>query len=305
MKIMVIGGTRFFGIPMVQALLEQGHDVTIATRWKTPDSYGDRVKRICVERTDAQSLKEQLGGTCYDVVIDKLAYCSNDIRNVLEIIDCEKYIHMSSTAVYNPKSMNTLEEDFDGVSGKLIWCDRDAYPYDVVKRQAEYALWQQYPEKKWVAVRYPFVIGEDDYTNRLAFYVEHIIKGEPMYIDNIDAQMSFIRSDEAGEFMAFLVDKDFTGAVNGASHGTISIREIITYIEEQTNRKAVLREDGEEAPYNGEPPYCINTGKAERMGYAFTELKDWIYKLLDYYIQASDAEYCSREANNLCTPKSR
>lgn len=285
MKILVIGGTRFFGIHMVNALLEQGHDVTIATRGNAPDSYGDKVKRICVERTDAQSLKEQLGGTYYDVVIDKLAYCSNDIKNILEIINCGKYIHMSSTAVYNPKRMNTVEEDFDGKLGELIWCNRDAYPYDEIKRQAEYALWQQYPERNWMAVRYPFVIGADDYTNRLEFYVKHVKKGIPMYIDNIDAQMSFIGSREAGEFMAFLVDKDFTGAVNGASHGTISVREILTYVEERTGAKAILSTDGELAPYNGEPPYSINTQKAESLGYTFTELKDWIYELLDEYIQ--------------------
>ena len=284
MKILVIGGTRFFGIHTVNALLEQGHDVTVATRLNTPDPYGDRVKRICVERTDAQSLKEQLGGTYYDVVIDKLAYCSNDIKNLLEVTDCGKYIHMSSTAVYQPKHENTIEEDFDGMAGELIWCNRDAYPYDEIKRQAEYALWQKYPEKNWVAVRYPFVIGPDDYTNRLKFYVEHVKQGNPMYIDNIDAQMSFIGSQEAGEFMAYLVDKDLKGAVNGASHGTISVREILAYVEERTGEKAILSAKGEPAPYNGEPTYSINTKKAESMGYTFTQLKDWIYELLDEYI---------------------
>lgn len=284
MKILVIGGTRFFGIHTVNALLEQGHDVTIATRWNTPDSYGDKVKRICVERTDARSLKEKLADIYYDVVIDKLAYCSNDIKNVLEVIKCGKYIHMSSTAVYNPKHMNTVEEDLDGEAGELIWCDRDAYPYDEIKRQAEYALWQKYPERNWIAVRYPFVIGPDDYTNRLEFYVEHVKKGLPMYIDNIDAQMSFIGSREAGEFMAFLVDKEFDGAINGASHGTISIREILDYIEERMGKKSILSPDGEAAPYNSEPPYSINTQKAEEVGYTFTELKDWIYELLDEYI---------------------
>lgn len=32
MKILVIGGTRYFGIHMVNKLLEQGYKVTIATR---------------------------------------------------------------------------------------------------------------------------------------------------------------------------------------------------------------------------------------------------------------------------------
>ena len=73
--------------------------------------------------------------------------------------------------MYNPKHINTVEADFDGIGNELIWCDRKAFPYEQIKRQAEYALWQQYSDKKWIAVRYPFAIGRDDYTMRLQFYV--------------------------------------------------------------------------------------------------------------------------------------
>ena len=285
MKILVIGGTRFFGIHMVKELLIKGHDVTIATRGLASDEFGDKVKRIRFERTDEQSVKEALSGTHYDVVIDKIAYCSNDIKYVMDNVDCDKYIYMSSTSVYNPKHLSTVETDFDGLSAELIWCDRSAFPYDEIKRQAEYALWQQFREKNWIAVRYPFAIGKDDYTKRLLFYVEHVIKGIPMHIDNLDCQMGFIRSDEAGKFIAFLVDKDFQGAINGSADGTISVRKIIDYVETKTGAKAVLREDGDSAPYNGEPEYSINTDKAKSLGFKFSNLKDWIYELLDYYIE--------------------
>lgn len=172
-----------------------------------------------------------------------------------------------------------------GIENELIWCDRKAFPYEQIKRQAECALWQQYPEKNWIAVRYPFAIGKDDYTKRLLFYVEHTMKSIPMNIDNVDYQMSYIRSDEAGKFLTFLVDKDVKGAINGASDGTISIKEIIEYVEEKTGARAIIDNSGEDAPYNGEPEYSICTDKAKKLGYQFTELKDWIYELLDYYIQ--------------------
>ena len=284
MKILVIGGTRYFGIHMVNKLLEQGHEITIATRGKTPDLYENRVKRIVIQRTNEESMRDVLQQKHFNVVIDKIAYCSNDIRYVLDYIDCDKYIYMSSTSVYNPKHMNTMESDFDGYSKEFVWCDRKAFSYEQIKRQAEYALWQKYSGKNWVAVRYPFAIGKDDYTKRLLFYVEHVIKSEPMYIDNIDCQMSYIRSDEAGDFIAYLVDKDVKGAINGSSVGTISLREIIDYIEKKTEKQAVLSNQGEVAPYNGEPEYSINTEKAEKVGYHFSNLKDWIYELLDYYI---------------------
>ena len=285
MNILVIGGTRYFGIHMVNKLLEQGYNITIATRGKTPDSYGDRVKRIIIERTNEESMRKVLQGKYFDVVIDKIAYCSDDIRYVMDYVDCDKYIYMSSTSVYNPKHMNTVESDFNGYSNDFVWCNRFEFPYEEIKRQAEYALWQKYSDKKWIAVRYPFAIGKDDYTKRLLFYVEHMMKSEPMYIDNIDYQMSYIRSDEAGEFIAYLVDKDIDGAINGSSIGTISLREIIYYVEENTGKHAILSDDGEAAPYNGEPEYSINTEKAEKIGYHFSNLKEWIYQLLDYYIE--------------------
>lgn len=97
--------------------------------------------------------------------------------------------------------------------------------------------------------------------------------------------MGYIRSDEAGKFMAFLADKNVQGAINGSSKGTISLREIIDYVERKTGSKAVFLDTGDEAPYNGEPEYSINTDKAETLGFQFTNLKDWIYDLVDYYIE--------------------
>ena len=111
-----------------------------------------------------------------------------------------------------------------------------------------------------------------------------------MNIDNLDYQMGYIRSDEAGKFMAFLMDKDMKGAINGSSKGTISIREIIEYVEKMTGTKAVLEKTGENAPYNGEPEYSINTEKAESIGFRFSILQDWIYGLVDYYIRLVHAK---------------
>lgn len=287
MKILVLGGTRFFGVHMVNDLIEKGHEVTIATRGQAPDDFGDSVMRIRLDRTDEDSIKAMISDTHYDVIIDKIAYCSNDVRKLLDNADCDKYIYMSSTAVYDPLHVDTVEDDFDGNGGELIWCDRPDFSYDVVKRHAEYALWQKYSDKKFVAVRYPFVIGKDDYTKRLYFYVEHVLKQMPMKVDNLDNQMSFIKSDEAGKFISFLVDKDFTGAVNGCSHGTISVKQILDYLKQETGMSAVLSEDGDPAPYNGTPEYSVNTNKAESLGFEFSDINDWIFGLLDYYIDVA------------------
>ena len=111
MKILVLGGTRFFGIPMVEELIQQAHEVTIATRQPSKDNLGDAVQRIQIERTDPNQMEQAFKGKHFDVVYDKIAYCSNDIKNIMDVIDCDKYIYMSSTAVYEPKKMDTKEVD--------------------------------------------------------------------------------------------------------------------------------------------------------------------------------------------------
>lgn len=76
MNVLILGGTRFFGIHTVNELLKQGHDVTIATRDRAADTFGGSVKRIKLDRMNPDSVKEALSGKYFDVVIDKIAYCS-------------------------------------------------------------------------------------------------------------------------------------------------------------------------------------------------------------------------------------
>lgn len=287
MKVLVLGGTRFFGVPMVNELLRRGHQVTIATRGMTADPYGKSVTRIILDHTDARSVKRALQGRSYDIAIDKVAYCSNDVRRVLDVLDCERYILMSSTGVYAPKHVDTVESEFDPATLELVWGDRRDFSYEEGKRQAECVLRQRYQDRKWLAVRAPFVIGKDDYTKRLLFYVEHTMKAIPMNIDNLEAQMGYIRSDETGRFLAFLAEKNVTGAVNASSEGTISLREVLSYVEQKTGAKTVISPAGEPAPYNGEPSYSINTDRAKALGFHFSALRDWIYGLLDHYIELS------------------
>ncbi len=289
MNILVIGGTRFMGKHLVKKLLADGHSVTIATRGLTQDPFADTINRIIFDRTDEDSIRNAFKGLKFDVVFDQIAYCSNDVRMLLDHLSVKRYVLLSTTAVYN-KVIDTKEHDFDPFAEQAILCDRNVFPYAEMKRQAERILAQQYGSLNSVAVRFPFVIGTDDYTNRLYFYIEHIVKQIPMYVDNYDHQMAFVRSDEAGQFLAYFAQNPFSGKINGASGGTISIKEIADYVEEKTGKRPILSECGDAAPYNGENAYSINTSLANSIGYAFTPLREWIYELIDHYIELLQKE---------------
>lgn len=284
MNVLVIGGTRFMGVHLVKYLLAWGHKVTIATRGQSSDDFGNDVNRIVMERTDKESIFKALSGISFDVVYDSLAYSSNEIKYLLDILECNRYIQISTLSVYQQLKDHLSEEEFDAKTYPLKWCSRGEYPYDEVKRQAECALFQKYSDVSAVSIRFPYVIGEDDYTKRLHFYVEHIIKSIPMNIDNLTHTMSFVNSKEAGKFLAKLLDKDFCGSINAASYGSVSLSEIIHYVENKTGIKAILSNDGEKGPYNGTPTYSLDLQKAEKIGFKVTELNTWLYELLDIYI---------------------
>ncbi|MBK1813245.1 NAD-dependent epimerase/dehydratase family protein [Clostridium sp. YIM B02505] len=281
MKILVIGGTRFFGIHLVNSLLARGHNVTIATRGNAKDVFGDKVERIIIERNDPSNLKETIGRDYYDVVYDNIAYSSNDIKGLLNSLKCGRYIMTSSASVYTNQHLQTSESEFDPTSYPLKWCFREDFPYNEAKRQAESALFQIYPQFESVAVRLPYVIGQDDYTKRLYFYVEQIIKGNPINLDNLNEQIGFIDSADAGDFLAWMADQKFAGAINGNSNGTISLKEVIDYVELKTNKKAIYSAEGLEGPYNGQKSFDLDVRLANKLGYSFTELNSWIYELLD------------------------
>lgn len=282
MNILVLGGTRFFGKVTVQKLIENGHSVTIATRGKSIDNFGESVSRIVVDRYSFESMSQVFKGLKFDLVIDKIAYSSNDVKIALDTIKCNKYMLMSSTAVYQLKN-DTRECEFNPLEKELVWCNRADFSYDEVKRQSEIALVKSY-DIPYISVRYPIVLGTHDYTKRLYFYIENIIKGNPMYIDNLNSQLGFISEIDAGNFMAYLVDTNFTGAVNGSSIGSISIQDIISYVENNTGLKAILSNSGLVAPFNGIQSYSINVEVAKSLGYEFSNINSWIYPLIDFYI---------------------
>lgn len=287
MKILVVGGTRFFGIPMVNALLADEHDVTVATRGNTKAEFIGEVRSVVFDRTDTESVKRALSGLKYDVIIDKIAYGSNDVKALLENVSCDRYIQMSSCSVYHEDHADIREEEFMTKDHPLKWQDRLS-DYPETKRNAERAALEFIDESSCTFVRYPVVLGENDYTGRLLFYVNHIRNEVPMNVDDMDRAMAFIHEKEAGEFLAYLADHPCSGAVNGCSNGVIKISEIINYAEKKLGKTAILDAAGDSAPYNGlTGTLSFNTEKAIGAGYMFSDLGSWIYRLIDHYVDES------------------
>ncbi|MDO5038083.1 NAD-dependent epimerase/dehydratase family protein [Clostridium sp.] len=286
-RILVFGGTKFLGKELVKELIINGHDITIATRGKNSDDFGDKVKRLIVDKENVNDLNKALEGKFYDVVYDTISYSSNDASRICNALDgkTNKYIVISSVAVYG-KGYMLKERDFNPKSYKVIMGEKDDFSYAEGKRQMEAYMYQNanFPV---ISVRFPVVIGKDDYTKRLLKYFLEVKNKEKIYSTKINKKMNLITQSEAGIFLAWLYDKDIHGSINAACSGEVNLREIIECIEEEVETKALInsKEDVlDTSPYNKYLGLTVNIKNIMELGgYRFKNIHSEIKDIIKEY----------------------
>ncbi|WP_338553643.1 NAD-dependent epimerase/dehydratase family protein [Paenibacillus sp. KS-LC4] len=285
MKVLILGGTRFFGKKLVQRLINQQAEVTIVTRGIKLDPFGDAVKRICVDRTDAAALANALGGASFDVIYDNICFSPKEAREATCLFSgrTDKYIVTSSMSVYPFGEEPLTEQVFDPYTCELPEPDTfSSLSYADGKRLVEAVFMQEAPFPT-TAVRIPFVLGPDDYTRRLHFHIEHVQKEVAISMPAPEAELSFIHSDEAAEFLEWLGKSDLTGPINACSQGRIGLNQMMSIIEEFVGKNAKIVEEASEehqSPFGVPVSWYMDTSKAETAGFAFKHIKNWLPELI-------------------------
>ena len=281
-NVLVIGGTHANGIKLVERLLELGNNVTIATRGKTPDFFGDNINRVKLDVTDYESVKTAIGGKHFDFIFDNLAYAAKNVKNILSNVKCQKYIQLSSIAVYAMRKINLTENDFDyshvTIDDDLTINNHYAKEYWLGKRQAEAMAYRLHPNT--VTVRIPYVAK----TDRLKYYCQCIIENKPMKINDVMASMNFVLDAEVGNFLPWIAAQNYSGAINLANTGSVTINDIIKYIEKKTGQRAILdNENGLPSPFN-EKSFSLNLDKIKELDYKPLPIEKWFWNIIDEYI---------------------
>lgn len=284
-NILVLGGTRFFGRELVEFLIEEGHNVAIMTRGKSGNPFGDKVEHLIGDRSNKEDLAKIMEGRTFDIVYDNICYSPNEAFAFCEVFNGKigKLVFTSTLSTYEMDGKAKSETDFDPFHYAIRLGDSKDFTYGEGKRQAE-AVFFKYAKFPVVAVRFPIVMGENDYTHRLHFHVERIADGEPIGFLNMHAEMSFIQATEAAQFLKWAGFSEAEGPYNATASGKISLSNLIKLIEEATGKSAKIALVGNDeirSPYAIPSSWYMTNEKAINSGFQFTNLHDWLKPLIE------------------------
>jgi nucleoside-diphosphate-sugar epimerase len=305
-NILVIGGTRYIGKLLVQRLLRAGHRVTIATRGYAPDPFGDRIARVRVDRRNETAMRNafaHLGP--FDIVYDQMCYSPLDAAIAVRTFAGKvgRYVMASTIDAYrtlgyghaNPLRESDLAAPAQPIDAAYPWHDpcRATECYVAGKVQAE-AYFVRDGSLPLVTPRLAHVLGgPEDFTGRLAHYVELARMNGVLEYSNADAVLSFLPLQGAVDFLVWVGLQDFTGPVNAACDGPLSAAGLYERVGAVLDTPVRMRQRvppavmGRLSPFDVPGAMVLDTSRAQALGYRFGHCEDWI----DDTIQLNDLAF--------------
>ncbi len=189
MKILVIGGTRFIGPPVIRRLAEAGHEAAVFHRGTSRAGLPENVGEILGDRKELPRFREEFRRLAPDVVVDMIPMGERDARGLVETFTgiAERIVAISSEDVYRaydivrglhpgPPDPTPLTED-SPLRERLFPYDRpgvEDYEKILVERVVMDA-----PDLPATVLRLPAVYGPGDYQNRLFPHIKRMDDGRP------------------------------------------------------------------------------------------------------------------------------
>ena len=114
--------------------------------------------------------------------------------------------------------------------------------------------------------------------------MKHVANEEAIGFLNMDAEMSFILAEEAGQFLKWAGLSLVEGPFNATAQGTISLKDLMVLVEKVTGKQAkisLVGNDKSRSPYAVPVSWYMTTEKAQQAGFIFSKLNDWLPGLIN------------------------
>jgi UDP-glucose 4-epimerase len=176
MRVLVIGGTEFISLHLVQALRRDGHEVVVLNRGRHPERAPKGTRTIVCDRKDATALKSALAGEQFDGLVD-VTYAPTTGAHVEALLTAlggrvGHAIFVSTGRVHDHALPMPLAED---APRTLYWGE-----YARLKIEGEDAYLRSGVPA--TIVRPTHVYGPLNTRNNETFFFDRLVRGRPILV---------------------------------------------------------------------------------------------------------------------------
>jgi nucleoside-diphosphate-sugar epimerase len=305
MKILILGGTSFFGREFAIKAFNEGNKVSVFSRKAPTDNLPLDIKQIRGDREFEPDLA-RLSIENWDIVFDNICYSPESAQKALKYFSGRVglYIFTSSEAVYylirdlsNPFRENHTDIFKDNIEFKKggFW------DYASGKLKAEQIFLAAFREQKFPVsiIRLPIVIGPYDNTLRAYSYWLRIADGFNFFAPGYNFSRRFAYSRDLANWIYILANnpENATGEIfNLADENIISLYDFLKISADIMAKElkllpadfAWLKENGFDlsaSPYSSKRDYIIDNAKSkEVLNLQFTDIRTWLTESIDWFL---------------------
>jgi 2'-hydroxyisoflavone reductase len=213
MRALVLGGTRFLGRALVDALLEQGHEPTLFNRGRTATDLFPEVEKL---RGDRSADLSALAGRTWDAAFDVAAYFPDEARRSTEALrgSIGRYVFVSSISAYADQSVPPVEGAPLAELDPGAEADEDPETYGGRKATCEGIVEDALGDRALV-VRPGLIVGPHDPTGRFTYWPHRVARGgEVLAPGSPDDRVQFIDVRDLAHWIVRAAANGLDGAFN-------------------------------------------------------------------------------------------
>ena len=278
-KILIIGGSRFIGPPLIDECVDRGDEVAVFNRGRIRSEYGEGIRFIQGDRNEGFGVQEY-----FDVVVDTCAYYGEQTKSAIEELHFDFFLHMSTAAVYKKTEIFPFTEE-SPIGEWPLWGD-----YNKGKVECERVLAAS--KIKFAVIRPVYILGPNNYCDRERFIYSKIKRGDPIILPgNGQALIQFVFAEDVAKSIALIAKKQIAGIFNCAGDEAITLKGLVEEMGRIMQLKPKLRynpeADGDkfdisEFPFANANLLCDNA-KLKNMGVVFTSLQKGLQEDYESY----------------------
>ena len=240
-KVLILGGTKFLGPHVVEALRARGHTVALFNRGKTNPGLFPDVEKL---KGDRDGHLEALAGRQWDAVVDDSGYVPRLVKASAELLapNVKQYVFISTISVYADNTIVGGDEDHTRLETVDDPTTEDVPKfYGALKALCEKAAEAAMPGRV-AAIRPGLIVGPLDPTGRFTHWPWRMSQGgEVLGPGDGTTPVQWIDARDLAAWIVRVIEQGTTGTFNALGPAQrISMKEVLDACNAAAGGKATI-----------------------------------------------------------------